>query len=76
MILFVFLFLFGGAFLVSLLAVFSYNTCKEYKKTVRELIISLAKKGYYPQKIGEILSFYDSGFLDFDSLKDTETLIV
>ena len=76
MILFVFLFLFGGAFLVSLLAVFSYNTYKEYKKIVRELIISLAKKGYCPQKIWEILSFYDSGFLDFDSLKDTETLIV
>ena len=76
MILFVVLFLFEGAFLVSLLAVFSYNTYKEYKKTVRKLIISLAKKGYCPQKIGEILSFYDSGFLVFDSLKDTEILIV
>ena len=46
--------------------VFMSDTLSEYKKNIRALIILLDQKGYCPQQMENILSFYDSGFLDSD----------
>ena len=55
-------FLFALVVMACVTPIFLYDSFEEYRKTVKNLIVLLDKKGYYPQQILNVLSFYDSEF--------------
>jgi len=44
----------------------SSKSLKMNRRAVKKLIVLLDKKGYCPEQILNVLSFYDSGFIDKD----------
>lgn len=75
LIVFAVLTLFIGCFLACILPVFVCDFFEEYRQSIRSVIILLDKKGYAPQQILSILSFYNSQFLQFRSSESLEILI-
>ena len=77
MFLIVLLLIIGGCitFCACFLPIFILDSFSEYRKSVRTLIMLLDKKGYYPQQILNILSFYDSEFFEPKSSEPIEILI-
>ena len=55
------------AFFACIAPIFMFDSFSEYRKSVKTLIMLLDKKGYYPQQILNILSFYDSEFFEAKS---------